>query len=75
MFPGMFKRADEIKPYNSVAKLRGDDVGIMQSLVKKHDDDIGAMARDIKLNYMQWSKGMCKTYLKAYYAHGHDKQE
>ena len=73
LFPGVFKHKDEIEPYVSVAKLRGDDVGIMKSLVAKYDDDAGAMSRDIKLNYMQWSKGQCKKNLKAYYAHGHDK--
>ena len=74
LFPGQFISKDDIEPYSSVAKLRGDDVGIMRKLVKKHGDDISAMFRDIKTNYLQWSKSEIKKKLTAYFEHGHDKQ-
>mmetsp|Transcript_13901 Transcript_13901/g.21670 ORF Transcript_13901/g.21670 Transcript_13901/m.21670 type:complete len:126 (+) Transcript_13901:150-527(+) len=68
LFPSLIAKAD-IKPYVSVAKLRGDDVQIMKRLVDKHDDDLGAMARDIKTNVMQWSKSELKRKREAYIAH------
>ena len=69
LFPGVFKYASEIEPYESVPKLRGDDLHIMQRLEKKYGDDIDKMFTDIKLNYMQWSKSVLKKKhraLKAY---------
>ena len=68
LFPG-FKYASEIEPYESVAKLRGDDVFIMQRLDKKYGEDFDKMLMDTKLNYMQWSKSVLKRKhraLKAY---------
>ena len=55
MFPS--KDAPKIP---TIAKLRGDDVGIMHRLYKKHGDDVDKMFRDIGLNYMQWSKSELK---------------
>ena len=68
LFPNIISK-DQIKPYVSVAKLRGDDVNIMRRLIEKYDDDFEAMFRDIKLNYMQWAKGELKRKHQAYLAH------
>ena len=69
IFPGVFKEAKDIVYGPSVAKLRGDDLFIVERLVNKYGDDLGAMARDIKINYMQWSKGELKKKTKAYAVH------
>ena len=74
-FPeGTFVREDQVEPYTSCSKLRGDDVAIVRNLIDKYDDDFGAMARDIKTNFMQWSKGECRKMHKKFYAHGMDKK-
>ena len=73
VFAGMLPNKEDIVPAIPQAKLRGDDVHIMARLIKKYDDDFDAMHRDIKLNYMQWSKGQLKTKYKSYFAHGTDK--
>ena len=73
-FPqGTFKNEDQVEAA-TVAKLRGDDVAIVRNLVNKYDDDFGAWARDIKMNFMQWSKGECKRMHRRYFAHGMDKK-
>ena len=54
-----------MKPYASQSKLRGDDLIITKSLIKKYGEDVDLMSRDIKLNYMQWSKSKINTNLKA----------
>ena len=53
----------------SVKKLRGDDVHIMKRLIDKYGDNVDRMFMDIKLNYMQWSKGELKIKIKAYKIH------
>ena len=75
LFPGCFKNEADIVRGPSVAKLRGDDLLITRELVNKHGDNIKAMTRDIKLNYMQWSKSVVAKMHKAYFAHGHDQIE
>eukprot|EP00355_Strombidium_rassoulzadegani_P006234 CAMPEP_0168628166 /NCGR_PEP_ID=MMETSP0449_2-20121227/11694_1 /TAXON_ID=1082188 /ORGANISM="Strombidium rassoulzadegani, Strain ras09" /LENGTH=159 /DNA_ID=CAMNT_0008670557 /DNA_START=56 /DNA_END=532 /DNA_ORIENTATION=- len=60
LFPGQFKSKDEIEEYPSEPKLRGDDLQIVMRLVKKYKDDVDTMFKDIKLNYMQWSKSILK---------------
>ena len=65
LFKGVFKEEKDIVRGPSVAKLRGDDLIIMRRLVKKHSDDVEAMFRDIKVNYMQWSKSELKIKIKA----------
>ena len=74
LFKGKFMYEKDIVRGPSVAKLRGDDVTIMKDLVAKYDDNISSMVRDIKTNYMQWSKSELSKKYKAYYAHNHDKQ-
>ena len=58
-----------MKPYASQSKLRGDDLIITKRLIKKYGQDADLMSRDIKLNYMQWSKSKINTNLKAIQAH------
>jgi len=70
----MLPREEDIVLAIPQAKLRGDDVFIMERLIKKHSDDFDAMFRDIKLNYMQWSRGQLKTKSKSYFAYGMDKK-
>lgn len=33
---------------------------IMKKLIKKYGDDFDKMFKDIKMNYMQWTKGQLK---------------
>ena len=75
LFPGVFKYEKDIVRGPSVSKLRGDDVDIMKSLIDKYDDDFDAMFKDIKLNYLQWSKTVLKTKHKAYYSHNQHKED
>ena len=73
LFKGQFMLEKDIVRGPSVAKLRGDDVNIMMDLIAKHKEDISSMVKDIKTNYMQWSKSEVTTKYKAYYAHNHLK--
>ena len=66
MFPGVFQFKADMKPYASQSKLRGDDLAIMKRLIKKYDEDVDSMFKDIKINYMQWSKSKLNTNLKAF---------
>ena len=75
LFPGQFKSKDDIVYGPSVAKLRGDDLKITTRLIKKYGDNIDKMFKDIKLNYMQWSKGELKKKILAYQAHHTNKEE
>ena len=70
----MLPNEEDIVPAIPYPKLRGDDVHIMKRLIDKHADDYDSMFKDIKLNYMQWSKGQLKTKYKSYFAHGFDKK-
>ena len=45
----------------------------MRKLIKKYDDDIDKMFKDVKLNYMQWSKSKLKVNLKAYFDYHQDQ--
>ena len=65
LFEGVFQEEKDIVRGPSVAKLRGDDLILMRRLVKKHDHDVDAMFRDIKVNYMQWSKSVLTKKIKA----------
>ena len=56
----------EIKP--TLFSLKHDEVTICERLVKKHgEDQFTDMAKDIKINYLQWSKGQCKKYVQAWF--------
>ena len=62
----MFKAQKDIIYGPSVAKLRGDDVGILRKLVAKYQADFTRMHIDIKLNYMQWSKSELRKKVESY---------
>ena len=54
-----------IKP--TVMRIRHDEEKICKKLIARHGkEDFLAMAKDIKLNYLQWSKGQCKKYVEGY---------
>ena len=73
-FPkGTFKNEDQVEAA-TIAKLRGDEVAYVRNLVNKYGDDFLAMAKDIKVNVMQWSRGECKKMHSRYFAHGMDKK-
>ena len=68
------KKDEEVECEECHKKLHNDDVSMMRQLIKKYDDDFSAMFRDIKMNFMQYSKGQLKAKCKAYYYYGHDKK-
>ena len=72
LFPGKFISEKDIVPYESVPKLHANDLDIMKALVKKYDDDIDEMFKDIKLNYMQWSKSVLKKKHRALSAYEYE---
>ena len=69
------KQPEEVKYEECIKKLTSDDVAIMKKLINKYGDDIKSMFKDIKLNFMQYSKGQLKNKHKAYYHFGHDKKQ
>lgn len=67
-------------------KLSTDEISIMKQLIKKYGDDykvrvlllltaLQKMFKDIKLNFMQWSKGELKTKYNLYFKNGCDKRK
>ena len=56
-----------------VKKLSSDDISMMKQLIAKHQDNFKAMFKDIKVNFMQYSKGQLKNRYKAFFHFGHDK--
>ena len=73
VFAGMLPNKEDIVPAIPQAKLRGDDIFIVERLIKKYDDDFDSMYKDIKLNYMQWSKSELKTKYRSYHAYSMDQ--
>lgn len=51
------KNTAEVKYEETHKKLNMDDVSMMKQLIRKYGDDYSAMFRDIKTNFMQYSKG------------------
>ena len=51
------KQPEEVKYEDCVKKLHSDDVSMMKQLIAKYGDDFSKMFKDIKLNFMQYSKG------------------
>ena len=48
-------------------KLKADETEICRRLVKKYGrENYAKMARDIKLNYLQWSKGQVAKYVECF---------
>ncbi len=61
------KPQSEAKFEKTIKKLNEDETKIVQKLIAKYENNYRGMQRDIKLNFMQWSKGQakkkCETYL------------
>ena len=54
-----------IKP--TVRKMKADEIEICRRLIKKYGHEShGKMARDIKINFLQWSKGQCAKHVESY---------
>ena len=54
-----------IKP--TVRKQKNDEKDICRRLIKKYgNESFGKMARDIKINYLQWSKGQCAKHVEIF---------
>ena len=68
------KNTAEVKYEEIHKKLNMDDVSMMKQLIRKYGDDFSAMFRDIKTNFMQYSKGQLKSKYKSYFFYGHDKK-
>lgn len=51
------KAQEEVKYEECHKKLHMDDISMMRQLIRKYGDDFSAMFKDIKLNFMQYSKG------------------
>ena len=57
--------ADKVKP--TVRRIKADEREICKRLIKKYGPEShGKMARDIKLNYLQWSKGQVAKNIELY---------
>lgn len=69
------KNADEVKFEDTVKKLNGDEVSMMRQLIAKYGDNFKAMQRDIKINFMQYSKGQLKSKYRSYFHFKHDKKK
>jgi nucleolar protein 16 len=68
------KNTAEVKYEETHKKLNMDDVSMMKQLIRKYGDNFSAMFRDIKTNFMQYSKGQLKSKYKSYFFYGHDKK-
>ena len=66
MFPDLKKKEDCIaKP--TLRKLKEDEKHICKALIKKYGpENHSKMAHDIKVNYLQWSKGQCAKNIELY---------
>jgi hypothetical protein len=70
----LFKLKEGVEHVKTIKKLSSDDIPIMRKLVNKYGDNISKMFRDIKLNYMQWSKGELRKKYDAYMQHNDSKK-
>eukprot|EP00347_Sterkiella_histriomuscorum_P008176 403346091 len=76
--PALNELFDDIKvnEYKQTGKkLSVDDASMMKKLIAKYGDDIKSMFRDIKLNFMQYSKGQLKEKYRLYFQHLSDKKK
>ena len=65
------KKPEEVKYEECIKKLTSDDIQLMRKLIAKYGDDIKSMFKDIKLNFMQYSKGQLRNKHKAYVHFGY----
>ena len=74
MFPEI--KSESVAPFKkTLGKLKWDEVKILKKLIEKYDVDYKKMARDIKVNYLQWTVGVIKKFMERYYGRGYDKQD
>ena len=65
LFPEIKSEADA--PFEkSQKRLYFEEPKICKALVDKHKDNYTRMAQDIKVNYLQWSKGQCRQKVTIY---------
>ena len=66
LFPEIKSKEEAvIKP--TVRRLKADEKQICERLIKKYGtESYGKMARDIKVNYLQWSKGQVAKNIELY---------
>jgi hypothetical protein len=66
LFPEIKSLAESI--IEKTAKhLKHDEVQIVERLIKKYgDNNHGKMAKDIKINYLQWSRGQIVKNIETY---------
>ena len=66
MFPELGKATEKArKP--TIRNIKADERVICQRLVKKYGyEAVGKMARDIKINYLQWSRGQVAKHIELY---------
>jgi Ribosome biogenesis protein Nop16 len=67
------KNEKDIVYEDCVKKLSSDDASMMRQLIRKYGDDFKRMFVDIKLNFMQYSKGQLKAKYRSYFHYGHDQ--
>ena len=62
----------EIRPLSesivepTAKKIKLDEEQITEKLVKRYGDNYQKMAKDIKINYLQWSVGQCQQKVKIF---------
>ena len=67
------KQKEDVVYEECVKKLSSDDASMMRQLIARYGDNFKKMFADIKLNFMQYSKGQLRTKYRAFYHYGHDK--
>ena len=61
------KPIEECTIEKTKGRLKHDEKVICEKLVKKHGpENYVKMAKDIKTNYLQWSRGQCQKYVKLF---------
>ena len=56
------------------SKLKADEVTICEKLIKKFGENTHKMAKDTKLNYLQWSRAQTEKAIATYKEHYVNKQ-
>lgn len=74
LFPEIKSEAEA--PFKkTLGKLKWDESLICKKLIAKYDMDYKKMARDIKVNKLQWTVGVIKKFMEIYWGRGYDKQD
>jgi len=65
LFPEIRPLADSIvEP--TAKKMKFDEEQITEKLIKRYGENYTKMAKDIKINYLQWSIGQCQQMVKIF---------